>query len=265
MEERKKTTETEPCELQVGTGRPAARGIGTRRQGERGVSAGGWAGASIGPHLADRGSCPPCAVRSMLTTHPPCAGAWREPRARECAAAARATGAHVGLAQAASWGQAVAASRAGRQAVSKRRCRIGHAGRPISYLRARRHPKPSRLWQTSSQPPAYRSTREGGDVRRSSKVIWKSSQPARRCGQPELHAMSKFECGDSCPPSRRNAPRHEQRCACACVCHGRVREIKCISRLERYRHSDIAGSLPVQLRLPRKYVERPTQVAVPLV
>ena len=98
MEERKKTTETEPCELQVGTGRPAARGIGARRQGERGVSAGGWAGASIGPHLADRGSCPPCAVRSMLTTHPPCAGAWREPRARECAALVRATRAHVGLA-----------------------------------------------------------------------------------------------------------------------------------------------------------------------
>ena len=157
------------CDLQVGIGRPAARGIGARCQGERGVSAGGRAGASIGPHLADRGFCPPYAVRSMLTTHPPCAGAWREPRARECAAPVRATGAHVGLAQAASWGQAVAASRAGRQAVSKRRCRIGHAGRPISYLRARRHPKPSRLWQNSSQPPAYRSTREGGDVRRSSK------------------------------------------------------------------------------------------------
>ena len=136
MEERKKTTETEPCELQVGTGRPAARGIGARRQGERGVSAGGWAGASIGPHLADRGSCPPCAVRSMLTTHPPCAGAWREPRARECAAAARATGAHVGLAQAASWGQAVAASRADRQALSKRRDAMAMlVGRSRTYAR----------------------------------------------------------------------------------------------------------------------------------
>ena len=152
------------CDLQVGIGRPAARVNGARCQGERGVSAGGRAGASIGPHLADRGFCPPYAVRSMLTTHPPCAGAWREPRARECAAPVRATGAHVGMAQAASWGQAVAASRAGRQAVSKRRGRIGHAGRPISYLRARRHPKPSRLWQTSSQPPACRPTREGGDV-----------------------------------------------------------------------------------------------------
>jgi hypothetical protein len=107
------------CELQVGTGRPAARGIGARCQGKRRVSAGGWAGASMGPHLADRGFCPPCAVRSMLATHPPCAGAWREPRARECAAPVRATGAHVGLAQAASWGQAVAASRADRQAVRK--------------------------------------------------------------------------------------------------------------------------------------------------
>jgi len=124
------------CELQVGTGRPAARGIGARCQGERGVSAGGWAGASIGPHLADRGFCPPCAVRSMLTTHPPCAGAWREPRARECAALARATRAHVGVAQAASWGQAVAASRADRQAVSKRRHALAMlVGRSRSYAR----------------------------------------------------------------------------------------------------------------------------------
>ena len=117
------------CELQVGTERPAARGIGAGCQGECGVSAGGWDGASIGPHLADCGFCPPCTVRSMLTTLPPCAGAWREPRARERAASMRATGAHVGLAQAVSWGQAVAASRADRQAASKRRGRIGHAGR----------------------------------------------------------------------------------------------------------------------------------------
>ena len=124
------------CDLQVGFGRPAARVIGARCQGERGVSAGGRAGASIGPHLADRGFCPPCAVRSMLTTHPPCAGAWREPRARECAALVRATRAHVGMAQAASWGQAVAASRADRQAVSKRRDALAMlVGRSRTYAR----------------------------------------------------------------------------------------------------------------------------------
>ena len=125
------------CDLQVGIGRPAARGIGARCQGERGVSAGGRAGASIGPHLAaDRGFCPPSAVRSMLTTHPPCAGAWREPRARECAALVRATRAHVGMAQAARWGQAVAASRADRQAVSKRRDALAMlVGRSRTYAR----------------------------------------------------------------------------------------------------------------------------------
>jgi len=124
------------CDLQVGFGRPAARVIGARCQGERGVSAGGRDGASIGPHLADRGCCPPCAVRSMLTMLPPCAGAWREPRARECAAPVRATGAHVGLAQAASWGQAVAASRADRQAVSKRRDALAMlVGRSRTYAR----------------------------------------------------------------------------------------------------------------------------------
>ena len=167
------------CELQVGTGRPAARGIGARCQGERGVSAGGWAGASIGPHLADRGSCPPCAVRSMLTTHPPCAGAWREPRARECAAAARATGAHVGLAQAASWGQAVAASRADRQAVSKRRDELAMlVGRSRSYARGDIQ---SRRDYGKIRPSLQHIGQiEGGDVRRSSKVIWKSSQPDRR-------------------------------------------------------------------------------------
>ena len=102
------------CDLQVGIGRPAARVNGARCQGERGVSAGGRAGASIGPHLADRGFCPPYAVRSMLTTHPPCAGAWREPRAQECAASVRATRAHVGLPEAVRCGQAVATSRADR-------------------------------------------------------------------------------------------------------------------------------------------------------
>ena len=124
------------CDLQVGIGRPAARVNGARCQGERGVGAGGRDGASIGPHLADRSYCPPCAVRSMLTMLPPCAGAWREPRARECAAPVRATGAHVGLAQAASWGQGVAASRADRQAVSRRRDALAMlVGRSRTYAR----------------------------------------------------------------------------------------------------------------------------------
>ena len=51
---------------------------------------------------------------------------------------------------------------------------------PISYLRARRHPKHSGLRHSPSQPPACRPTREGGDVRRSNKAIWKNSQPAGR-------------------------------------------------------------------------------------
>ena len=170
------------CDLQVGIGRPAARVIGARCQGERGVSAGGRDGASIGPHLADRGCCPPCAVRSMLTMLPPCAGAWREPRARECAAPVRATGAHVGMAQAARWGQAVAASRADRQAVSKRRDALAMlVGRSRTYARG-----------------DIQSRRDCGKLRPSlqhigqlvrvatfdgpAKVIWKSSQPAARGG-----------------------------------------------------------------------------------
>ena len=87
----------------------------------------------------------PCRSRLLPTVRreehvdhasPMCACAWREPRARECAAPVRATGAHVGMAQAARWRQAVAASRAERQAVSKRRDALAMlVGRSRTYAR----------------------------------------------------------------------------------------------------------------------------------
>ena len=184
------------CDLQVGIGRPAARSIGARCQGERGVSAGGRAGASIGPHLADRGFCPPCAVRSMLTTHPPCAGAWREPRARECAALVRATRAHVGMAQAARWGQAVAASRADRQAVSKRRDELAMlVGRSRTYARgdiqSRRDYGKLRL-SLQHVGQLVRVATFDGPARSFGKA---AKQPAEAVNQN--WCSFEFECGDS--------------------------------------------------------------------
>ena len=77
-----------------------------------------------------------------------------------------------------------------------------------------------------------------------------------KCPPPKFFGFgkSKFVGGDSHTPPWRNASRHEQRFGCTYVYYGRVRERKCTSRLERYRRSDIAGSLPVELRRSEKFV-----------
>ena len=130
---------------------------------------------------------------------------------------------------------------------SKQRGRIGHVGRTISDLRTRRPPKPSGVWHSTSQPPACRPIPEGGDVRRSSKAIWENSQRALGMRLTRTACDVKVRAWrfvtSILTKSLRSAP----------------------VGFDDGRHSDIPGSLSVQLRMPRKIVERPKQVLVPLV
>ena len=197
---------------------------------------------------------PTGAVRSVLTTPPPCAGAWREPRARECAAPVRATGAHVGLAQAASWGQAVAASRADRQAPSKRRDAL--AMLLGQFRTCARGDIQSRRGHGKLRP----SLQHVGQLVR----VATFDGPARSCGKAANQpggCVNQNWCscqslwGEIHTPRRGGTRQGTSKGsgARACTMVG-CAERKCTSRLERYRRSDIAGSLPVELRRSEKFV-----------